>query len=127
LHLLQPFAHLGALAHERARLRLVLLRLRLPDLLRERVALRLQLLGVGLDLPALLLERLEARDVERVPARREAPRDRLDVRAQQLDVDHFFPAAASRPRSSASFSRILASSPRSVGTYQPGSLMPSGR
>src|SRR6266571_4207504 len=91
-HFLQLLPELGALAHQRGRLRLVLLRLRLADLLGESVALRLQLLGRG------------------------------------LDLDHFFFAATpSRRRSSASFSRIAASSPRSVGTYQPGASIPSGK
>ncbi len=127
-HLLQLLAELGALPHQRCRLRFVLLRLGLPDLPGEGIALGLQLLGGALDPPARLLERPEAGDVEGVATRRETFRDRVDIRSQQLDVDHFFFAAtASRRRSSASFSRIAASSPRSVGTYQPGVSIPSGK
>ncbi len=126
-HLLQLLPELGALAHQRGRLRLVLLRLRLADLLGERVALRLQLLGRGLDLPALLLERPEAGNVERVAASCEAFRHRVDLGSQQLGVDHFFLAASSRRRSSSIFSLILSSRPRSVGSYHFTSGMPSGK
>ncbi len=67
------------------------LRLALADLLRQRVAARLQLLGAGLDRLAFVLERTEPFDVE-VGLRRLAALEALDhvrqVLAQQSDVEH---------------------------------------
>jgi hypothetical protein len=48
---------------------LVLLRLRLADLLGQRVALGLQLLGARLDVFSLFFQRIEAGNVELVAAR----------------------------------------------------------
>ncbi len=129
LHLLELVAGLSRLCQQLRRELVVLLRLGLPDLLGQRVALRLQLLGGGLDPLPRVLEPLEPRDVELVAARRQALRDATDVRPEQLDVDHVrFPRASSfSRRSSASFSRILSSSPRSVGLYHSTAGMPSGK
>ena len=52
------------------------------------------------------------------------------LRAQRSNpafASYFFPALRSRSRRCASFSPILPSSPRGVGSYQPGSGMPSGK
>jgi hypothetical protein len=130
LQRLELLADLRGLRHQGRGLRVVLLRLRLPDLLGERVPLRLQLLGGGLDAFARILERPEARDVERIAARGQALRHRVDVASEELDVDHvlfFARASAFRRLSSASFSRILCSSPRPVGRYHSTSGMPSGK
>src|SRR3989449_8023849 len=83
LHLLELFAELGPLPHQGGRLRFVLLRLGLADLLGERVAPGLQLLGGGLDALSRILERLERSDVEVVTARRETAGDRVEVGPEQ--------------------------------------------
>src|SRR5947207_705504 len=129
LHLPQLVGELGPLPHQRGRLRFVLLRLGLADLPGERVALGLQLLGGGLDPLSRILERLERSGVEVVAARRETPGERVDVGPEQLYVDHSpcLRACSFLRRSSASFSRIFASRPRSVGRYQSSAPMPSGR
>src|SRR6267378_1485227 len=129
LHLLKLLGELGPLPHQRGRLRFVLLRLGLADLLGERVAPGLQLLGGGLDALSRVLERLERSNVEAVTARRETTSKRVDVGPEQLYVDHSpcLRAGSFLRRSSASFSRIFASRPRSVGRYQSTEPMPSGR
>ena len=58
------------------------------DLLRQRVALRLQVLRAGLDVLALALERLEARGVERQAALGESGGDRRQIVAKKIDVEH---------------------------------------
>jgi hypothetical protein len=68
------------------------------DLLREAVATRLQLLCARLQALAFIFERLESRSVERKTTRGQPLGKRLDVVAQQLDVEH---AQSSRWRSPA--------------------------
>ncbi len=104
------------------------LRLGHADFLGEAVAGGLRLLDARLQLLPLGLEALELLHVEgaRTP-RGEAARHVLGVLAQELDVDHSFFVALSSSRSCASFSRIFASRPRSVGRYHPGGRMPSGQ
>ncbi len=58
------------------------------DLLGERVALRLQLLGAQLQLAALVLERAEARRVEFEAAPLKAGDDRREFFSEQLDIEH---------------------------------------
>src|SRR5207247_8963257 len=94
----------------------------LADVLGEAVPQGLGLLDRALQLLARVLEAEELLHVEHVAAAHgEAFCDAFRIFAQQLDIDPFFFL------SSSSFSRILASSPRSVGWYQPGSSMPSGK
>ena len=64
------------------------LALRRADLLRQRIALRLQVLRARLDVLALALERLEACRVERDAAPRQAGGHRGKIVAQQIDVEH---------------------------------------
>ena len=120
------------------------------DLFRDRVAPRLQLLGAHLYLLALGLELDERGRVELISTRLQTCDDVIEVVAQKLDIDHARilaegsrhrrPASAaqdspspperalaSRCFNSASLSAILASRPRSVGRYQSGRAMPSGR
>ena len=110
------------------------------DLLRDRVAPRLQLLGAHLDVLALGLERDERGRVELIATRLQARGDGIEIVAQKLDIEHARilaegcapparqrgqdspsppeRALASRCFNSASLSAILASRPRSVGRYQ---------
>ena len=84
-HALLQLRHLG---HQRVRPRLVLLRLRLADLLRQRVAALLRLLRCRDGAPALLVERDELRRHRREPALREAVVEGLRVVADEADVVH---------------------------------------
>ncbi len=58
------------------------------DLLRQRVAARLQILRSRLEVLALAVQRLEARGVEREPALRETRGDGGQVVAKKIDVEH---------------------------------------
>src|SRR6185312_12522465 len=62
--------------------------LRGADSLRQRIALRLQILRSRLDSLALGLERFEARDIERDAAPRERRADALQIISQRMDVEH---------------------------------------
>src|SRR6185503_9836665 len=92
------------------------------DVLGDAVTRSLRLLDRGLQVLARRLEALKQPRVERAGAARlEALRHPFGVLAQQLDVDHFLFL------SSASFWRICASKPRSVGLYHSTAGMPSGK
>src|SRR5262249_5322257 len=67
---------------------LIPLRLRLSDLLRLGVALRLVILGLGLNVFSLRLEFLECRRVEVIAPRSQSLSDAIEVVAQQLNVQH---------------------------------------
>ena len=115
------------------------------DLLRQRVAPRLQFLRARLDVLAVALERLEARRVEHDAAPRETRGNRGQIISKQLmssipqcyqmrgasrvarRQDSPSRDALSRLFSHSSLSRIFASSPRSVGSYHVTSGMSSGR
>src|SRR5439155_20011636 len=104
--------------------------LRLTDALGELVARSLQLLRADLHALALPLDRLERRDIEYERPRRESLCHGVDVVAEELRIKHayfFFFALLSSPRRYASFSAILASSPRSVGSYHLTSGISSGK
>src|SRR6185436_19665787 len=91
-------------------------------LLGDAVTRSLRLLDRGLQVLARRLEALKQPRVERAGAARlETLRHPFGVLAQQLDVDHFLFL------SSASFWRICASKPRSVGLYHSTAGMPSGK
>ncbi len=68
--------------------RVLALPLHRADLLRQAVAARLELFGVGLDRAAFRFECGERGDVEGVAAIGEALGDAVEVFAQQLDVEH---------------------------------------
>ena len=100
-------------------------------LLREAVALRLQVLCAYLQVLALGFQRLEGDRIEGDAARREAFGDVSKVGAKELNVQHgrsyFFFAWRSSSRKCASFSAIFCSSPRGVGLYHSTFGMPSGK
>src|SRR5688572_26448756 len=81
------------LRHERGGV--FLLRLELADLLRKAVAVRLQLLGLGLHRLAPGFERFERTGVQRIPAIGEPPRGAGKVAAQELHVKHRLAIASS--------------------------------
>ena len=68
--------------------RILAFRLRDADLLRRRVALRLQRLRANLDVLALRFERVEARGVERDAALGETRGDRGQIVPEKIDVEH---------------------------------------
>ena len=121
---LEPFRFLHPFRY------VLFLRLGLPDLLCKPVAIRLRAFHGLLQLLATSVESLEPGYIEYVSPSRSKPFSHaFDVIPQQLDVDHFLFLSedSSRLRSSCSFSRMLASSPRSVGRYHCTAGMPSGK
>src|SRR5512134_2099585 len=117
------------------RRRILALPFRDADLARQRIAPGLQVLRACLDVLALALERLEAGAIQGDAAPREAVHDGIEIGAKKIDVEHarilaegfYLRALRSLARSASSFSRIRASRPRSVGSYQLASRIPSGK
>ncbi len=87
---LELVADLGDLGHHARGV--LALALEHADLLGERVAAGLQLLGTGLQLLALVLEGLEGGGVELRPARGEASGDVVELGAEKLDIEHRKPS-----------------------------------